>query len=228
MKYGILCAMDEEIKALKTELKKARQTEIAGITFFEGKINNNEVVLVQSGIGKVQAGMTTGLLIEQFEVEAVINSGSAGGIGEGLHVGDVVLSTAAAYHDVDATVFGYLPGQLPQQPQKFEADLQLIETLKKAAEQNQQHVETGLIVTGDQFVASSEKINTIKAIYPDVLCCEMEGAAIAQVAAQFKVPFVIVRAMSDTGDEEAGVSFDEFIIEAGKKSAQMILNVLAK
>ncbi|KRL07686.1 MAG: 5'-methylthioadenosine/adenosylhomocysteine nucleosidase [Liquorilactobacillus hordei] len=228
MKYGILCAMDEEIKALKTELKKARQTEIAGITFFEGKINNNEVVLVQSGIGKVQAGMTTGLLIAQFEVEAVINSGSAGGIGEGLHVGDVVLSTAAAYHDVDATVFGYLPGQLPQQPQKFEADLQLIETLKKAAEQNQQHVETGLIVTGDQFVASSEKINTIKAIYPDVLCCEMEGAAIAQVAAQFKVPFVIVRAMSDTGDEEAGVSFDEFIIEAGKKSAQMILNVLAK
>ncbi|AUJ30044.1 5'-methylthioadenosine/adenosylhomocysteine nucleosidase [Liquorilactobacillus hordei] len=228
MKYGILCAMDEEIKALKTELKKARQTEIAGITFFEGKINNNEVVLVQSGIGKVQAGMTTGLLIAQFEVEAVINSGSAGGIGEGLHVGDVVLSTAAAYHDVDATVFGYLPGQLPQQPQKFEADLQLIETLKKAAEQNQQHVETGLIVTGDQFVASSEKINTIKAIYPDVLCCEMEGAAIAQVAAQFKVPFVIVRAMSDTGDEAAGVSFDEFIIEAGKKSAQMILNVLAK
>lgn len=228
MKYGILCAMDEEIKALKTELKKARQTEIAGITFFEGEINNNEVVLVQSGIGKVQAGMTTGLLIAQFEVEAVINSGSAGGIGEGLHVGDVVLSTAAAYHDVDATVFGYLPGQLPQQPQKFEADLQLIETLKKVAEQNQQHVETGLIVTGDQFVASSEKINTIKAIYPDVLCCEMEGAAIAQVAAQFKVPFVIVRAMSDTGDEEAGVSFDEFIIEAGKKSAQMILNVLAK
>ncbi|MDN7144484.1 5'-methylthioadenosine/adenosylhomocysteine nucleosidase [Liquorilactobacillus mali] len=228
MKYGIICAMDEEIKALKAELKEAKQTDIAGITFLEGKINDSEVVLVQSGIGKVQAGMTTGLLIAQFEVEAVINSGSAGGIGQGLHVGDVVLSTAAAYHDVDATAFGYLPGQLPQQPQKFAADPQLIEVLKKAAEKNQQHVETGLIVTGDQFVASSDKIKAIKDIYPDVLCCEMEGAAIAQAAYQFKVPFVIVRAMSDTGDEEAGISFDEFIIEAGKKSAQMILNVLAK
>ncbi|MFT9098064.1 5'-methylthioadenosine/adenosylhomocysteine nucleosidase [Liquorilactobacillus sp.] len=228
MRYGILCAMDEEIKALKLELKAAKRTEIAGITFFEGTINENEVVLVQSGIGKVQAGMTTGLLIAQFKAEVIINSGSAGGIGQGLHVGDVVLSTAAAYHDVDATVFGYLPGQLPQQPQKFEADSHLVETLKEAAEQNRQHVEMGLIVTGDQFVASSDKIKAIKDIYPDVLCCEMEGAAVAQVAAQFKVPFAIVRAMSDTGNEEAEISFDEFIIEAGKKSAQMILNVLVK
>ncbi|KRM90738.1 5'-methylthioadenosine/adenosylhomocysteine nucleosidase [Liquorilactobacillus cacaonum] len=228
MKYGILCAMDEEIKALKKELVDAKQTEIAGTIFYEGKIGPNEVVLVQSGIGKVQAGMTTGLLIAKFGAEVVINSGSAGGIGNDLHVGDVVLSTLVAYHDVDVTAFGYLPGQLPQQPQKFVADEQLIVKVEQAAKENQQNVRLGLIVTGDQFVASSLKIREIKDMYPEVLCCEMEGAAIAQVAFQFKIPFVVIRAMSDTGDEDANVSFDEFIIEAGKKSAQMILNLLAK
>lgn len=192
------------------------------------KIGPNEVVLVQSGIGKVQAGMTTGLLIAKFGAEVVINSGSAGGIGNDLHVGDVVLSTLVAYHDVDVTAFGYLPGQLPQQPQKFVADEQLIVKVEQAAKENQQNVRLGLIVTGDQFVASSLKIREIKDMYPEVLCCEMEGAAIAQVAFQFKIPFVVIRAMSDTGDEDANVSFDEFIIEAGKKSAQMILNLLAK
>lgn len=228
MKYGILCAMDEEIKALKKELVDAKQTEIAGTIFYEGKIGPNEVVLVQSGIGKVQAGMTTGLLIAKFGAEVVINSGSAGGIGNDLHVGDVVLSTLVAYHDVDVTAFGYLPGQLPQQPQKFVADEQLIVKVEQAAKENQQNVRLGLIVTGDQFVVSSLKIREIKDMYPEVLCCEMEGAAIAQVAFQFKIPFVVIRAMSDTGDEDANVSFDEFIIEAGKKSAQMILNLLAK
>lgn len=188
MKYGILCAMDEEIKALKKELVDAKQTEIAGTIFYEGKIGPNEVVLVQSGIGKVQAGMTTGLLIAKFGAEVVINSGSAGGIGNDLHVGDVVLSTLVAYHDVDVTAFGYLPGQLPQQPQKFVADEQLIVKVEQAAKENQQNVRLGLIVTGDQFVASSLKIREIKDMYPEVLCCEMEGAAIAQVAFQFKIP----------------------------------------
>lgn len=228
MKYGIICAMEEEIKSLVAQLEDKKQDTIGGIDFYSGTINGKEVVLTRSGIGKVQAGVTTGLLIANYKVDAVVNSGSAGGIGEGLHVGDVVLSTGTAYHDADATAFGYKPGQLPQQPQIYTADKDLLEAISKAAKEYNLVAKEGLIVTGDQFVSSSEKIAAIKEIYPDALSCEMEGAAIAQVAYQFSVPFLIIRAMSDVGDEDAGQSFDEFIIEAGKKSANMILNFLKK
>ena len=227
MKYGIICAMEEEIKALRAQLTNANEENIANMIFYSGQINDHEVVLVRAGIGKVQAGVTTAFLIENFKVDAVINSGSAGGIGTGLAVGDLVLSTGAAYHDASATVFGYKPGQLPQQPQIFEADQELLQAVSEAASQAGLQVKPGLIVTGDQFVSSQAQIAAIKEIYPQALCCEMEGAAVAQVAYQFDKPFLIVRAMSDIGDEDAGQSFDEFIIDAGKKSAQMILNLLA-
>lgn len=227
MKYGIICAMEEEIKALRAQLTNANEENIANMIFYSGQINDHEVVLVRAGIGKVQAGVTTAFLIENFKVDAVINSGSAGGIGTGLAVGDLVLSTGAAYHDASATVFGYKPGQLPQQPQIFEADQELLQAVSEAASQAGLQVKPGLIVTGDQFVSSQAQIAAIKEIYPQALCCEMEGAAVAQVAYQFDKPFLIVRAMSDVGNEDAGQSFDEFIIDAGKKSAQMILNLLA-
>ncbi|GET09840.1 5'-methylthioadenosine/adenosylhomocysteine nucleosidase [Ligilactobacillus agilis] len=227
MKYGIICAMEEEIKELRAQLTNANEENIANMIFYSGQINDYEVVLVRAGIGKVQAGVTTAFLIENFKVDAVINSGSAGGIGTGLAVGDLVLSTGAAYHDASATVFGYKPGQLPQQPQIFEADQELLQAVSEAASQAGLQVKPGLIVTGDQFVSSQAQIAAIKEIYPQALCCEMEGAAVAQVAYQFDKPFLIVRAMSDVGDEDAGQSFDEFIIDAGKKSAQMILNLLA-
>ncbi len=227
MKYGIICAMEEEIKELRAQLTNANEENIANMIFYSGQINDHEVVLVRAGIGKVQAGVTTAFLIENFKVDAVINSGSAGGIGTGLAVGDLVLSTGAAYHDASATVFGYKPGQLPQQPQIFEADQELLQAVSEAASQAGLQVKPGLIVTGDQFVSSQAQIAAIKEIYPQALCCEMEGAAVAQVAYQFDKPFLIVRAMSDIGDEDAGQSFDEFIIDAGKKSAQMILNLLA-
>ena len=227
MKYGIICAMEEEIKELRAQLTNANEENIANMIFYSGQINDHEVVLVRAGIGKVQAGVTTAFLIENFKVDAVINSGSAGGIGTGLAVGDLVLSTGAAYHDASATVFGYKPGQLPQQPQIFEADQELLQAVSEVASQAGLQVKPGLIVTGDQFVSSQAQIAAIKEIYPQALCCEMEGAAVAQVAYQFDKPFLIVRAMSDVGDEDAGQSFDEFIIDAGKKSAQMILNLLA-
>lgn len=118
-------------------------------------------------------------------------------------------------------------GQLPGQPQIFEADKKLVSRLEKAAQKTDLNVKTGLVVTGDQFVSSDEAIAQIKAIYPEALCCEMEGAAIAQAAYQLKTPFVIVRAMSDNGNGEAAQSFDEFIIDAGKRSAKMIRALLA-
>lgn len=227
MRYGIICAMEEEIKELLEHLTNQQEQQIGGTEFYSGTINQTEVVLVRCGIGKVQAAITTAFLIVNFKVDAVINSGSAGGIGDGLHVGELVLSTGAAYHDANATAFGYKMGQLPQQPQIYPADQQLVEKIAAAAAKTGLETRQGLVVSGDQFIADSQEIARIKGIYPEALCCEMEGGAVAQTAYQFKTPFAIIRAMSDVGDEDAGQSFDEFIIDAGKRSAQMILNLLA-
>lgn len=226
MKYGIICAMEEEIKELLNHLNNEKEQSIGDMKYYEGNISGNEVVLVQSGIGKVQAGINAAFLINNFDVDFVINSGSAGGIGDGLHVGDVVLSTGTAYHDAEATAFGYKKGQLPGQPQIFPADKDLLARVREAAIKSDLSVKEGLIVTGDQFIDSKAKIKKIKEIYPDALCCEMEGAAVGQVAHDFSVPYLVIRAMSDVGDEEASQSFDEFIIEAGKRSAKMILTLL--
>lgn len=226
MDYGIICAMDEELKMLIDHLQDQEIKNIGANQFYLGVLGTKRVVLVKCGIGKVQAAITTALLIQNFGVKYVINSGSAGGIGQGLAVGDVVLSTKVAYHDVDVTAFGYLPGQLPQQPQYFQADQGLLDKLQQAAQKTALNVKRGLIVSGDQFIASKEKIQTILTQFPQALCCEMEGAAIGQTAAQFNVGFIVVRAMSDTADEQANQSFDEFIVEAGKRSAQMILTLM--
>lgn len=228
MKYGIICAMEEEIKTLVEKLADKHEQSIADMKYYTGTINGHEVVLVQSGIGKVQAAVNTAFLANNFQVDCIINSGSAGGIGDGMHVGDVVLSTGTAYHDADSTAFGYKMGQMPGQPQIFEADAHLRAAVKKAAEENGLPVREGLIVTGDQFINSTAKIKQIKGIFPDALCSEMEGAAVGQVAHEFNIPYLVIRAMSDVGDEEASQSFDEFVIDAGKRSAKMILTLLSE
>ncbi|WP_105956263.1 5'-methylthioadenosine/adenosylhomocysteine nucleosidase [Apilactobacillus quenuiae] len=225
MKFGILCAMDEEIKTLISKLDNDRRTDIHGVIFHEGNILGQEVVLVKSGIGKVEAGSTTAMLITNFNVNVVINSGSAGGIGSGLSVGDVVISSETAYHDVDARPAGYVYGQLPGQPARFKASEEWGKKITDASKNIGMNVKSGLIVTGDQFVASKDATNNILKEFPDALSCEMEGAAVGQIANQFNIPYVVVRAMSDVGDEDADNSFDEFILEAGKRSAKMLLNL---
>lgn len=225
MRFGIICAMPEEIKELKAQLTNESTKQIGGKDYYFGQISGQDVVLVESGIGKVEAGITTEHLITDCGADVVINSGSAGGIGDGLHVGDVVISTATAYHDVDATAFDYQYGQLPGKEPSFAASKKWGDALAKAGEQTGLTVKQGLIVSGDQFIASQDAIKQILAHFPDALSSEMEGAAVGQVATDHQVPYVVVRAMSDTGDEEAEVSFDEFIIEAGKRSAAMLLQL---
>ncbi|WP_024625010.1 5'-methylthioadenosine/adenosylhomocysteine nucleosidase [Lactiplantibacillus fabifermentans] len=227
MKFGIICAMEEELKTLRDALQGEQVHPIKDITFYDGTIDGQAVVLVQSGIGKVQAGMTTALMITNFDVDVVINSGSAGGIGEGLSVGDVVVATKTAYHDVDATAFDYEYGQLPQQPLYYETDANWVKQIIAAAEATGLNAKTGLIVSGDQFIASQAQIKQILTHFPDAMSSEMEGAAIGQACHQFNTPYVVIRAMSDVGDEDAGVTFDEFILEAGKKSAAMLLALFA-
>ena len=227
MKFGIICAMPEEIKELTARLSDKQVETIGGKDYLQGKISNQDVVLVESGIGKVEAGITTEHLITDFNVDVVINSGSAGGIGQGLHVGDVVISSETAHHDVDARAFDYVYGQLPGKQPRFKASEKWGKALEKAGEQTGLNVKRGLIVSGDQFIASKDAIDKILHYFPEALSSEMEGAAVGQVATDHDVPYVVVRAMSDTGDEDAGVSFDEFIIDAGKRSANMLLQLFA-
>ncbi|WP_288657822.1 5'-methylthioadenosine/adenosylhomocysteine nucleosidase [uncultured Limosilactobacillus sp.] len=227
MKFGIICAMPEEIKELTARLSDKQVETIGGKDYLQGKISNQQVVLVESGIGKVEAGITTEHLITDFNVDVVINSGSAGGIGQGLHVGDVVISSETAYHDVDACAFDYVYGQLPGKQPRFKASEKWGRALETAGEQTGLNIKRGLIVSGDQFIASQDAIDQILHYFPEALSSEMEGAAVGQVATDHDVPYVVVRAMSDTGNEDAGVSFDEFIIEAGKRSANMLLQLFA-
>lgn len=226
MKIGIIGAMSEEIRLLKATITNQVEWEEAGAVFISGQLGNHEVVVVQSGIGKVLAGLTTTLLISHYHVDALINTGSAGGIGEGLAIGDLVISDKLAYHDVDVTAFGYAIGQMAGMPLFYEADPKLIKAAQTASVKSNLNGRTGLIVSGDTFVHSPEQIAVIKEKFPEVLANEMEGAAIAQVAFQYKVPFVVIRAMSDTGDESASVNFDEFILEAGRKSAEMVIELV--
>lgn len=227
MKIGIIGAMEEEILLLKSKMSNKKEWTEAKADFIEGQIGEVEVVLVRCGIGKVNAALTTTLLLAKHDIDVIVNTGSAGGIGVGLHVGDVVIASEMAYHDVDATVFGYSIGQVPQMPARYIANQRTIEKTITAAKKTGLTPVKGLIVTSDSFIASQAQTDVILSNFPDALASEMEGAAIAQVCYQFDVPFVIIRAMSDVADEEAGVSFDEFIIEAGKKSAEMVLELVA-
>lgn len=226
MRIGIIGAMEEETIALKNYLTERNDWAKAGATFSSGKMAGHDIILVQSGIGKVNAAIATTLLINDYQADVVFNTGSAGAVDSSLAIGDVVISTELSYHDADARAFGYVMGQVPQMPARYPADEQLISVIEAATQKVGLKSVKGLIVTSDSFIADKKTIQRIKTDFSDAMVSEMEGAAVAQVCYQFKTPFVIVRAVSDSADDEAGISFDKFIIEAGKKSAEMVMEVI--
>ena len=226
MKFGIIAAMEEELKTLLLTLEDKKEVVVLGKTYYEGRIGQHEVVLVQSGIGKVMSAMSVAILAETFGVDAIINTGSAGAVSEGLAIGDVVIADRLVYHDVDVTAFGYAYGQMAGQELYYQADQTLMASLQKVLNQQGIHNHVGLIATGDSFIAGQEKVDTIKHHFPEVLAVEMEGAAIAQAAQAAGKPFLVIRAMSDTAQGDANISFEAFILEAGKRSAQTLLALL--
>ena len=226
MKIGIIAAMPEELLHLTQNLDKTQEIQVLGNTYYTGTIGKTEVVLVQSGIGKVMSAMSVAVLADHFQVETIINTGSAGALAEGIAVGDVVIADKLVYHDVDVTAFGYAYGQMAGQPLYFESDKKFIDGIKENLSQLEQTCHLGLIATGDSFIAGDDKIASIKSHFPGVLAVEMEGAAIAQAAQALGLPFLVIRAMSDNANHEASISFDEFIIEAGRRSAQVLLAFL--
>ena len=228
MKIGIVGAMAQEVEILSGLMTDKTETRVASAVILEGKINGKAVALLQSGIGKVAAAIGTAALLQLTKPDAVLNTGSAGGVARGLKVGDIVISDETRYHDVDVTAFGYEKGQLPANPAAFLSDKKLADLAEKVAQEQGQSVKRGLICSGDSFINSEQKIAQIKADFPNVTAVEMEATAIAQVCHAFNVPFVVVRAISDAGDGEASLSFEEFLPLATKQSSALVLGMLEK
>jgi adenosylhomocysteine nucleosidase len=227
MKIAIIGAMEEEVTILREKLDHQEQQVIAGSEFTKGTYNGVEVILLKSGIGKVNAALSTTLLLDRYKPDYVINTGSAGGFHTSLNVGDVVISTEVRHNDVDVTAFGYEYGQVPGLPAAYIPDAKLVEiAVSKAEEITDIQVAKGLIVTGDSFLNDPEKVEFIRSKFKDLYAGEMEAAAIAQVCHQFEVPFVIIRALSDIAGKESNVSFDQFLDQAAKHSADLALKIV--
>lgn len=230
MKIGIIGAMEQEVTLLRDKIENCETFKCAGCEIYAGQLNDIDVVLLKSGIGKVAAALGTTLLLELFRPDLIINTGSAGGLASSLNVGDIVVSDEVRYHDADVTVFGYEPGQMAGCPAAFIADKRLVELAEHCISECKLHSVRGLICSGDAFINGAEPLERIRKTFPTVVAVEMEAAAIAHVCHQFDVPFVVVRAISDVADKESHQSFDEFLILAAQQSSLMVhtmLNALA-
>ena len=228
MKYGIIGAMALETKLLIERMENSNSNVIAGMTFHEGKINDQQAVVVTSGVGKVNAASCAQILITHFGVQKLINTGVSGAIHEDLDVGDIVISTDCIEHDFDVTAFGYKFGVIPSfGDSAFIANQALIESAYEAgkAEVLDHKIFKGRVVSGDQFVSSGERKAFLKETF-DAVTTEMEGAAIAHVAVMNQIPFVVIRSISDKADGSANVIYEEFVLVAAKHSANIVLKML--
>lgn len=210
MKLGIIGAMEQEVETLLGLLENAVPYEKAGSTYYEGTLDGLGVVVVQCGIGKVNAALCVQVLCDVFAVTHVVNTGIAGSLKPELDIGDLVISRDAMYHDVDCVHFGYTMGQMPGMPVSYEADPLLVKLAFQAAESvNPGHTVLGRIASGDQFVAEKSLKERIIAV-TGAHCTEMEGTAIAQAATRNGIPFVIIRAISDKADDSAEMDYPTF------------------
>lgn len=223
---GIIGAMEEEIEILKNDISDLQTEKIAHVEIHKGNLYGKNVVLMRSGIGKVNAAICATLLIQQYQPDMIINTGSAGGLGSQLSVGDVVVSNEVIHHDVIATAFGYELGQVPGMPLTYAADSKLIEIASQAITKNDIKAHIGLIVSGDSFVGTAEQKQFILNNFTNSLAVEMEAAAIAQTCHQFEIPFIITRAISDLANGEASMSFDEFLKVACVSSSKIVKSIL--
>lgn len=223
-KTGIIGAMEVEVNVLKKDMKIIREVKKAGMNFCEGTLCGREAVVVRSGIGKVNAAVCTQILIDEFGVTEVVNTGIAGSLKAEINIGDLVISTDLVHHDMDAVGFGYPLGQIPQMDVfSFEADDRLAALAKKACEEVNPEIQVfqGRIVSGDQFVSDQSVKEKISENF-DGYCTEMEGAAIAQAAFLNGVPFVVVRAISDKADDSATMDYPAFEKLAVEHSVKLV------
>ena len=227
---GIIGAMEEEVAALKEAMEIEEVKEVASMTFCKGTLCGKDVIVVRSGVGKVNAAICAQILAGQFQVDTLINTGIAGSLDARIDIGDMVISTDAIHHDMDASAFGDPVGQVPRMDVfTFPADERLTALAKEVNEEvnPEIHTFTGRVATGDQFVASQEVKNRIVDNF-QALCTEMEGAGIAHVAYLNKIPYVIIRAISDKADNSAEMDYPTFEKLAIAHSVKLVTNLLPR
>ncbi len=225
---GIIGAMDEEVAKLKEKMEQVTISKKASMDFYRGSLSGREVVVVRSGIGKVNAGICTQILVDDYGIDAVINTGIAGSLNADIDIGDIVLSTDAVQHDMDAQGFGYEPGVIPRmETSVFLAD----ETLRTLAEESCRRVNpdiqvfSGRVVSGDQFISDRKKKEMIGGQFHG-FCTEMEGAAVAQAAYLNQIPFLIIRAISDKADDSATEDYPAFEKKAILHSVRLVEEIV--
>ncbi|MDO4452159.1 MAG: 5'-methylthioadenosine/adenosylhomocysteine nucleosidase [Lachnospiraceae bacterium] len=227
---GIIGAMQEEVTLLQEEMAVEETVEKAGMVFYKGELCGQKVVIVKSGIGKVNAALCAQILVDLFQVSTLINTGIAGSLDAQIDIGDMVISTDAVQHDMDASIFGDPVGQIPRMDTfSFPADEKLVELAKKVNEEENPDIRTftGRIVSGDQFVSSAEVKEKIVSNF-HAMCTEMEGAAIAHAAYLNKVSCVIIRAISDKADNSAVMDYPEFERQAIVHSVRLVRGLMKK
>ena len=221
-KLGIIGAMTIEVEALKEQMTDMSTTQKAGMTFYEGKLENLPVVLVVCGVGKVNAALCVQVLCDLFAVTHIVNTGVAGSLCAQLDIGDFVISEKAMYHDFDCSVINpnYKVGQVPGlSVHAFPADKEMVQLAFDAAQQvHSGHARVGTVASGDQFVSNKEQKEKIIA-NTGAICTEMEGTAIAHAAWKNGVPFVVIRAISDKADDSAQMDYPTFEAIAAKRCA---------
>ena len=227
---GIIGAMEVEVAILKEKMEDVRIIKKASMDFYEGILAGKKVVVVRSGIGKVNAGICAQILADVFSVDAIINTGIAGSLNKNINIGDIVLATDVVQHDMDATGFGYRKGQIPQMPVFFfNADDNLRRLAAEVCKEVNPDIQVfeGRIASGDQFVCDQDVKNRIVSEF-SAYATEMEGAAIGQAAYLNEIPFLVVRAISDKADGSAQMDYSEFEKAAVDHSVRLTLNMLAR
>lgn len=227
-RIGILCALEVELEDILKEVQGVSKEEVYGFTFYEGFLHRCPVVLTVCGVGKVNAARGTQMMIDRYHPACILNSGIAGGLREDLKIGDIVVAEDLVQHDFDATAFGYAKGYLctgedSTKPTFFTADEHLSSLLLRAAEEKgaPHHVAMGRIATGDIFVSGKENKKAVKDQF-DAAACEMESAAVAQVAQYSGIPFGILRVISDCADGTQTEEYEQFEVETAHASAAIL------
>jgi len=230
MKIGIIGAMQEEVSHLTTDLSNISKQEIAGQYFTIGAFENHEIIILQCGIGKVNAAVGTTLFLHLYQPDYIINTGVAGGLCPSLNVGDIVAYSEVRYHDVDLTAFGYEFGQMAKMPACYLPSDHLLDIAEKCIASTNMNTKTkkNLIVSGDSFVSDAQQIDIIKSRFTDARVVDMESGAIAHVCYLFKTPFLIIRSISDVPGGVRTESFAQFLSIAADKSAKLVVKMLKK
>lgn len=223
---GIIAALDIEARSLKEKMEETSVASYVKMQFYRGKLYRKDVVVVQSGVGKVNAAVCTQILADKYRVDKVINVGVAGGLAPGLHIGDIVVSDDAVQYDMDASAFGHPKGEIPNMDMTyFPADRHMLRKAQAAAERLGTKILVGRIMTADLGLGDTqlkaELVETFKGA-----CCEMEGAAVAQTCWLNDIPYLIIRSISDNADDSANDTYYESIDESVKPSTDFLMELL--